>query len=63
MWANQFRWELARHSVGEELLLYPAFEKHLGAEGKKMADEDRADHQTVSTFCSPTSSRLTLFHP
>jgi len=46
-WSNQFRWELARHSVAEELLLYPAFEKHFGAEGKKMADEDRAEHQTA----------------
>jgi hypothetical protein len=60
-WANQFRWELARHSVGEELVIYPAFEKNLGPEGKRMADEDRAEHQTVrssefsslnSFFCS-----------
>ncbi|KAG8928560.1 hypothetical protein FRC01_005739 [Tulasnella sp. 417] len=43
-WANQFRWELARHSVGEELVLYPAFEKYLGAEGKEIADTDRAEH-------------------
>ncbi|KAG9018217.1 hypothetical protein FRB90_011852 [Tulasnella sp. 427] len=43
-WANQFRWELARHSAGEELVLYPAFEKYLGAEGKQIADEDRAEH-------------------
>ncbi|KAK4183018.1 hypothetical protein QBC35DRAFT_444175 [Podospora australis] len=28
-WGNQFTWELARHSVGEELILYPAFEKHM----------------------------------
>jgi len=46
-WANQFRWELARHSVGEELLLYPAFEKHFGAEGKRMADQDRAEHKVA----------------
>jgi len=46
-WSNQFRWELARHSVGEELLLYPALEKHFGAEGKKMADEDRAEHKVA----------------
>ncbi len=46
-WANYFRWELTRHSVAEELLLYPAFEQYLGSEGKKMADEDRADHQEV----------------
>ncbi|KIO31868.1 hypothetical protein M407DRAFT_241621 [Tulasnella calospora MUT 4182] len=43
-WANQFCWELARHSVGEELVLYPAFEKHLGPEGKQIADTDRAEH-------------------
>jgi len=46
-WANQFRWELARHAVGEELLLYPAFEKHLGAEGKEIAKEDRAEHEAA----------------
>jgi len=44
-WANQFRWELARHSAGEELILYPAFEKHLKEEGKRMASQDRAEHQ------------------
>jgi hypothetical protein len=46
-WANYFRWELARHSLAEELLLYPAFEEYLGPEGKKIADEDRADHKEV----------------
>lgn len=45
---NQFVWELARHSVGEELVVYPALEKHLGEEGKKMADEDRKEHHSVS---------------
>ncbi|KAJ8063134.1 hypothetical protein OCU04_008377 [Sclerotinia nivalis] len=46
-WQNQFTWELARHSVGEELVVYPAFAKHLGMQGQKMADTDRAEHQTV----------------
>jgi len=46
-WQNQFTWELARHSIGEELVLYPAMEKHLGAEGKKLADKDREEHQAV----------------
>ncbi|TGO12791.1 hypothetical protein BTUL_0082g00360 [Botrytis tulipae] len=46
-WQNQFTWELARHSIGEELVVYPAFAKHLGVQGQKMADEDRAEHQTV----------------
>src|SRR5690348_587812 len=26
-WQNQFTWELARHSIAEELVVYPAFEK------------------------------------
>lgn len=46
-WQNQFTWELARHSIGEELVVYPAFAKHLGPKGKEMADKDRAEHQTV----------------
>lgn len=46
-WQNQFTWELARHSIGEELVVYPAFEKHLGADGKQRADKDRAEHKSV----------------
>ncbi|CAF2915260.1 unnamed protein product [Rotaria sp. Silwood2] len=49
-WANEFRWELARHTVGEELVVYPAFEKKLGAEGKRIADADRAHHQEVKSL-------------
>ena len=44
---NQFTWELARHSIGEELVVYPAFEKYL-PNGKEMADKDRKEHTTVS---------------
>lgn len=44
---NQFTWELARHSVGEELVVYPAFEKYMGPEGRVMADEDRREHHKV----------------
>lgn len=46
-YGNQFVWELARHSVGEELIVYPAFEKYLGEEGKQMADSDRKEHHEV----------------
>jgi len=49
-WRNQFVWELARHSLGEELVVYPAMEKHLGAQGKKLADKDRAEHQEVKNI-------------
>lgn len=46
-WSNQLRWELARHSVAEELVLYPAMEKHMGERGRALADGDRADHLVV----------------
>lgn len=45
-WQNQFVWELARHSIGEELVVYPAMEKHL-PNGKEMADKDRQEHLRV----------------
>jgi len=43
---NQFVWELARHSIGEELVVYPAMEEHV-EDGKARADRGRADHQKV----------------
>jgi len=46
-WARQLTWEVARHAVGEEIVVYPLMEQHLGVEGRKLADEDRADHQIV----------------
>ncbi|PCG90475.1 Hypothetical protein PENO1_099030 [Penicillium occitanis (nom. inval.)] len=48
-WQNQFTWDLARHAVGEELVVYPALEKVL-ADGKRLADRDREEHQTVKEY-------------
>ncbi|CAF4282621.1 unnamed protein product, partial [Rotaria sordida] len=45
--STQFQQELTKHATAEEAVLYPAFEKYLGSEGKKIADEDRMEHQTV----------------
>lgn len=45
-WQNQFTWELARHSIGEELVVYPQFEKKL-PNGQTMADKDREAHRSV----------------
>jgi hypothetical protein len=50
-WQNQFTWELARHSIGEELVVYPAMERNMGDEGKQMADKDRSEHNKVSCCC------------
>jgi len=44
---NQFTWELARHSVGEELVVYPAMEKYMGDKGHEMAESDRREHHEV----------------
>ncbi|KAJ2935380.1 hypothetical protein H1R20_g1714, partial [Candolleomyces eurysporus] len=46
-WANQLFWEIARHAVGEEIIIYPLMEKHLGSKGLELADQDREDHQFV----------------
>lgn len=45
IWLHQLVWEVARHSVAEELILYPLMEKELGATGKTLADSSREDHQ------------------
>lgn len=49
---NQFTWELARHSIGEELVVYPAMENYVDG-GKDMAQKDRDEHNKVCT-CFPT---------
>ena len=50
---NMFTWELARHVVGEELVLYPALDKYL----RESVTEDRRQHQTVSTSGRPIRLR------
>jgi hypothetical protein len=59
-WANEFRWELARHIVAEELIFYPAFEKYLDVEGKKLAHQNRAEHQEVSPSLLPSRINFVL---
>lgn len=49
-YGNQFRWQLARHSVAEELLVYPALEEHLGEAGKERADRDREQHHKLKVL-------------
>jgi hemerythrin superfamily protein len=57
-YGNQFVWELARHSIGEELVVYPAFEKYMGEEGKQMAESDRKEHHEVrSPRCAHNLSK------
>lgn len=55
-YANLLTWELARHAIGEELIMYPAMEKHI-PDGKKLADHDREEHANV---CAPSSNYTLL---
>ncbi|KAF7969335.1 hypothetical protein HWV62_27727 [Athelia sp. TMB] len=55
-WARQLTWEVARHAVGEEIVVYPLMEEYLGAKGKALADEDRAQHQHVKELLSHLES-------
>ncbi|KAL7815154.1 hemerythrin HHE cation binding domain-containing protein [Trichoderma gracile] len=43
---NQFVWELARHSISEELVVYPVLEKSI-INGQQIAQKDRQEHQKV----------------
>ncbi|KAF9125157.1 hypothetical protein BGW39_007626 [Mortierella sp. 14UC] len=45
-WANQFTWELARHSVGEELVMYPRMKQVIEG-GDAMVEKDLQEHQEV----------------
>ncbi|KAF9492121.1 hypothetical protein BDN71DRAFT_1451918 [Pleurotus eryngii] len=55
-WARQLTWEIARHAVGEEIVVYPLMEKHLGQHGLDLANQDRKDHLTVKTLLSKLES-------
>jgi len=61
-YGNQFTWELARHSIAEELIVYPAFEKYLGQEGKAMAEGDRKEHHKIKEHLKKFQS-LKASHP
>ncbi|KAF7332763.1 Hhe domain protein [Mycena kentingensis (nom. inval.)] len=52
-WARQLTWELARHSIAEEIVVYPLMEKLLGDVGKKLAAHDREEHQAVKELIGP----------
>jgi iron-sulfur cluster repair protein YtfE (RIC family) len=54
-WYNQFVWELCRHSVGEEIVVYPVLET-LGDQGKQLAEEARAEHRKVKEMLSRMES-------
>ncbi|GAU99463.1 hypothetical protein RvY_10463 [Ramazzottius varieornatus] len=62
-WLHQLTWEVARHSVAEELILYPLMEKELGDEGRRMADSSRYDHQRTKEDLQFLENATTLEDP
>ncbi|KAI5815320.1 hypothetical protein BZA77DRAFT_338734 [Pyronema omphalodes] len=44
---NQFSWLLAKHIIGEEIVLYPAYETYLGSYGRSVAERDREGNQVM----------------
>ncbi|KAI0459355.1 hypothetical protein F5B21DRAFT_499536 [Xylaria acuta] len=46
-YGNAFIWELTRHSIAEEIVVYPAFETELQNKGPGIADKNRAQHQEI----------------
>jgi len=44
--ANQLIWEIARHSAGEEVVVYPLYEKYL-ENGVAHAEQSRKEHNLV----------------
>ena len=44
---NQLTWELARHSVAEELVVYPAMEKYLVLTHETTAEEKTTSADTL----------------
>eukprot|EP00834_Sanchytrium_tribonematis_P007826 NODE_779_length_3939_cov_0.376563.p3 type:complete len:198 gc:universal NODE_779_length_3939_cov_0.376563:1132-539(-) len=45
-WFNQFVWELTRHHVGEEIVVYPLLEQ-LGERGKELAKQGQKEHHQL----------------
>lgn len=44
---NAFIWELARHAIAKELVIYPEIERHLPG-GAEIVQKQRAQHRQVS---------------
>ncbi|KAI2788163.1 putative hemerythrin-like protein [Penicillium oxalicum] len=59
-WQNLFTWELARHSIDEELVICPRFEKKV-PEGRAMAEEHRREHQSASKTLTKVKEQLRQF--
>jgi hemerythrin superfamily protein len=54
-WYNQFVYEFCRHSVGEEIIMYPLLDS-FGSEGKRLVDEARTEHQRIKEMMSSMES-------
>jgi len=48
-WQNQLIWELARHSVAEEIVVYPVMPKAMEGRGAEFVKKDLAAHDELKT--------------
>jgi len=48
-WFNQFMWELCRHSVAEELVMYNMMES-INDKGKELGEKSRQDHRKLKVM-------------
>jgi hypothetical protein len=51
--SNRFIRHLTRHMSAEEIVIYPLYEKHLGADGAKMAERARQGHTVMKNGIFP----------
>ncbi|KAK2850593.1 hypothetical protein FQN49_005516 [Arthroderma sp. PD_2] len=62
---NKFTWDLARYTVAEELVVYPALESHMD-HGSIIVDHDRAESQKIKSILAtfqPLSASDAKFRP
>ena len=56
-WFNQFVWEISRHAVSEELVLYPLMALQ-GQCGRELADISRKDHLMTKNILEELQNTL-----
>lgn len=57
---REVTWRLVRHDVSEDLVMRPAFVLHLGAEGQRMAEHDRTDHERAKEELLALMDRMAI---
>ncbi|KAJ1555496.1 hypothetical protein HK405_001376 [Cladochytrium tenue] len=62
-WANQFVWEVARHSVAEEIVMYPRLQHAVADDGGALAADARGAHARVQRLLADADRLLAVRDP